>query len=175
MNILIDKQTIKEGDEWKDDEGNWQKVSRPMVGMVAEYFTDREIRRPSEQDSQVAASSSKPPQEDGGQRAVDQPASPPKGFPRVPIFKPVVSPSYLLPPSKQVIFPKNGDDPTWQGRNGMFHGKSLNIHTLPTGMIRFAPVGKRGEGNCWIDIPPTCIRQLAAILNDLSTKFFNEE
>lgn len=58
------------------------------------------------------------------------------------------------------------DRPIWTGRNGTFTGYGLEIMKLNSGNVHLTPIGKRGGGNCAIQVPRASIPELIEFLQN---------
>jgi hypothetical protein len=65
-------------------------------------------------------------------------------------------------------FPNAGPVPLWTGRNGTFNGYGLEASTVGD-MVLLYPVGKRGVGNCMIQLPVSVASKLASWLLEQAT------
>jgi len=97
--------------------------------------------------------------------------------PLLPLGKPKVVTAKIIPATKPITktpliaadikFTKGGSPPIWTGRNGTFNGYGVSVYRTPGDKIMLQPIGKRGAGNCIIEIPladiPNFIRALDKI------------
>jgi hypothetical protein len=69
---------------------------------------------------------------------------------------------------EKIDFPNGGNPPIWTGRNGTFNGYGLEL-MRNNDIIMVSPIGKRGVGNCTIQLPVSVASKLASWLLEQAT------
>ena len=174
MNLLTKNRIIEEGDEWKDNKGNWNPVHVKQIGLQIMFSEYTEVRRPSEEPDKFCAP--KPIQPTEGNITLEPPPKPlaetmkakkvakvadiPKAdadyLPTV-VSKKAHSHRHIVrvvkakteevtrpEKSLKVRFPGSYPCPQWIGRNGTFNQVAINLSKNGDGIIKIVPEGVRG-------------------------------